>query len=249
MTISAIRISGPVSSPILLIGDHASNHVPDDIDLEINPRLLDTHIALDIGVAPLGALLCERLDCPGMLGGVSRLVLDLNRESDALGLVPLESDGHAIAGNRNADIAVRLARFWHPYHDTIAAQVTAQCPRLLISLHSFTPQLATRPDEERPWEVGVLYNRDDRAARIAIPALAAVGLCVGDQLPYSGVLLNATMNRHGEANGIAYLGLEIRQDLISDADGVARWASILAPVCRNVLAALPPLASMADLRS
>lgn len=53
---------------------------------------------------------------------------------------------------------------------------------------------------------------------------------MGDQEPYSGKMLNATMNRHGEANGIAYLGLEMRQDLIGHAAGVDHWARILVPV-------------------
>jgi predicted N-formylglutamate amidohydrolase len=238
MTLLPITIPGPASSPILLIGDHASNHVPDDIDLGLNPALLDTHIAIDIGVAALGRALCAQLACPGILGGVSRLVLDLNREDDAAGLVPHVSDGHAIPGNIGVDVAERLARFWHPYHDAIAAQIAVQRPRLLISLHSFTPQLATRPTEERPWHVGVLYNNDARAARIAIPALAEAGVTVGDQLPYSGQQLNATMNRHGEGNGIAYLGLEIRQDLIGDGVALAGWPPILAPVCEKILSAL-----------
>ncbi len=106
-------------------------------------------------------------------------------------------------------------------------------PRLLLSLHSFTPQLATQPEEERPWEIGILYNNDDRAARIAISVLEAKGVLVGDQLPYSGKLLNATMNHHGEGNGIAYLGIEMRQDLIGDAEGVSRWLDVLAPVVQN----------------
>ena len=38
------------------------------------------------------------------------------------------------------------------------------------------------------------------------------------------------MNRHGEANGIAYLGIEMRQDLIADEAGVAAWAARLAPI-------------------
>jgi predicted N-formylglutamate amidohydrolase len=73
---------------------------------------------------------------------------------------------------------------------------------------------------------------------VAIPALDAAGVIVGDQLPYSGKLLNATMNRHGEANGIAYLGIEMRQDLISDTAGVAEWAEKLVPaiaLCRGRL--------------
>ena len=100
---------------------------------------------------------------------------------------------------------------------------------MLISLHSFTPQLSSR-SEERPWQVGVLYNEDERAARVAIPLLEAAGVMTGDNLPYSGKILNATMNTHGENNGIAYLGLEVRQDLISDVKGIAHWAEILAPI-------------------
>lgn len=84
----------------------------------------------------------------------------------------------------------------------------------------------------------MLYNQDDRAARIALPLLAAAGVVTGDQLPYSGKLLNATMNRHGEATGTPYLGLEVRQDLIGDDVGVARWANKLRPVIEHVLDAL-----------
>ena len=51
----------------------------------------------------------------------------------------------------------------------------------------------------------------------------------GDNQPYSGKVLNATMNLHAEANGIPYLGIEVRQDLIGDDAGVAQWAARLAP--------------------
>lgn len=227
-----LDISGPHDSPFLLIADHASNRVPDDVDLGIAPQLLAEHIAIDIGVAELGRALCARLGCPGILGNVSRLVVDLNREDDAPHIIPIASDGHAIPGNaidHDARLA-RIHRYWRPYHARIEAQMATQLPRLLISLHSFTPQLATKPEEARPWEVGILYNQDERAARLAIPLLERTGVCVGDQQPYSGKLLNATMNRHGEATGTAYLGIEMRQDLISDSAGVERWCDVLAPV-------------------
>ncbi|ATE65603.1 N-formylglutamate amidohydrolase [Rhizorhabdus dicambivorans] len=227
---------------LLLIADHASNHVPGDIDLDIDPALLDQHMAIDIGVAPLGALLCEALGMEGIYGGVSRLVIDLNREEDAPGLIPTESDGFAIPGNRLLDAKgrrARIERFWRPYHDGIAASVAAARPRLIVSLHSFTPRLATRPEEQRPWQVGVLYNQDDRAARPGIAALRAAGIVTGDNEPYSGKVLNATMNAHAEANGIPYLGLEVRQDLIGDEAGVAHWAQRLAPVIVEVASRLP----------
>ena len=53
------------------------------------------------------------------------------------------------------------------------------------------------------------------AIREMIPRLEAEGLIVGDQEPYSGKLLNHTMNRHAEADGRPYLGVEIRQDEIA----------------------------------
>jgi predicted N-formylglutamate amidohydrolase len=224
---------------ILIVADHASAHVPDDIDLGIDPALLTQHVAIDIGVAEVSARLAAQLGCTAILGGVSRLVIDLNREEDAPGLLPVMSDGHAIPGNRDADLAGRMRRFHQPYHDAVAARLAAMPSPFILSLHSFTPQLASDPAQQRPWDIGVLYNEDDRAARIAIPLLKAAGLIVGDQLPYSGKLLNATMNRHAEANGIPYLGIEMRQDRVADAAGQARFADILGPVllaCRGALA-------------
>ncbi|MES2498134.1 MAG: N-formylglutamate amidohydrolase [Pseudomonadota bacterium] len=228
-------------SDILLIADHASNHVPPDIDLDIDPALLDQHMAIDIGVAPLGRLLCDRLGIDGIFGPVSRLVIDLNREEDAPGLIPRESDGFAIPGNVVLDAEGRHARiehFWRPYHQGIARRIADDRPCLIVSLHSFTPRLSARPEEARPWQVGVLYNQDDRAALKGIAALRSAGIVTGDNEPYSGKVLNATMNLHAEANAVPYLGLEVRQDLIADAAGVALWADRLEPVVAEVAAAM-----------
>jgi predicted N-formylglutamate amidohydrolase len=236
---AAFHILGDPAAPILIIGDHASNHVPSGIDLGLPPQVMNEHVAIDIGVAQVSGLLVERGNVCAILGGVSRLVIDYNREPDAAGLVPVHSDGHHIEGNGVADVADRILRFYDPYHAKVA-QLAAQPHRpFILSLHSFTPSLRTRPEEARPWEVGILYNADDRAARIAIPLLEQAGLVVGDNQPYSGKLLNASMNRHAEAHGRPYLGVEMRQDLVSDAVGQQRLAEILAPMleqCRNSLA-------------
>src|SRR3546814_13844994 len=77
-------------------------------DLAIHPSLLNDHIALDIGVAEVAQMLTEQLGCAAILGGASRLVIDLNREEEAPGLLPLASDGHVIPGNHGADRAERL---------------------------------------------------------------------------------------------------------------------------------------------
>ena len=231
------QLGEPRAGGILLIGDHASAHVPDDVDLGIDPALLTNHIAIDIGVAEVAALLVDggAVDA-AILGGVSRLVVDLNREEDAPGVLPIASDGHAVPGNALNDAAreARLARFFRPYHDHIAATIARHRPAMILSLHSFTPALSAHPDQARPWHVGVLYNEDHRLVAGAIAALEADGLLVGDQQPYSGKVLNATMNRHAEANNIPYIGIEMRQDLVGDAAGQALFAERLARMCRKV---------------
>lgn len=232
----AFRLIGtPRFGGIMVVSDHASNRVPDDIDLGIDPALLDQHIAVDIGVAGIAERMVERAGIAAFLGNVSRLVCDFNRDEHAPAVIPIASDGHAIPGNAldHAGHEARLARFFRPYHAALADALDAAPAALILSLHSFTPRLATS-DEPRPWQIGVLYNEDDRAARIAIPLLEAEGLVVGDQEPYSGRLLNATMNRHAEAEGRPYLGVEVRQDQIGTAEGQARWAELLARVANQV---------------
>lgn len=232
----AFRLIGtPRFGGILVVSDHASARVPGDIDLGIDPALLTQHVAIDIGVAEVGALMAERAGIAAFQGNISRLVCDLNRDPHAPAVIPIASDGHAIPGNainHEAHLA-RLARFHAPYHAALGELLNSAPPALLLSLHSFTPQLATS-DQPRPWQVGVLYNEDDRAARIAIPLLAAEGLVVGDQQPYSGKLLNYTMDRHAEADGRPYLGIEIRQDQIGDPAGQAAWAERLARIGNEV---------------
>ncbi|MGK6319758.1 N-formylglutamate amidohydrolase [Sphingomonas sp. DT-204] len=217
----------PGDGDVLLICDHASNALPPGVDLGIAPDLLDRHIAIDIGAGALTRALTQATGAPAMLATVSRLVIDLNREADHPTLVPAASDGHAILGNGTIDRFERIASFYAPYHRAIAAEVRARRPRLILGIHSFTPRLESGNTPERRWEIGILSNRDRRAADSAIAFLVDEGLVVGDNEPYSGRVLNATLNRHAEGQGIASAGIEIRNDLIRYEAGVARWTEIL----------------------
>jgi predicted N-formylglutamate amidohydrolase len=225
------------SADLLLLGDHASNAVPADIDLGIDPALLDNHIAVDIGTAMVARLLAARLDAPAILANVSRLVIDLNREPDHVGLIPHRSDGHLIPGNDTADRSGRIARFHAPYHRLIRDHIRARRPRLILSIHSFTPCLE-HGGTPRPWQVGVLYNRDTRAALPAVEFFRDRGFVTGDNEPYSGRLLNATLNRHAEGQGIPSVAIEIRNDLIRDAAGAEEWAGVLAALAERLQAVL-----------
>ena len=231
----------PGTADLLLVADHASADVPPGIDLGVPAALMGDHVAVDIGTDALTRRLARALSAPAIIAAVSRLVVDLNRDPADPGAVPASSDGHIIPGNWNlpeTERELRLTALHTPYHDAIAALIAAHRPALIISVHSFTPQLATRPGEERPWPIGILYNHDDRAARLGLVALASRGLHVGDNQPYSGSTLNYTMDRHAEAAHIPYLGIEIRNDGLLTREGITRWTHILADCIAGVRRAL-----------
>ena len=231
-----VILGQPVSGGILVVCDHASNHVPEEVELGIDPGLLSRHIAYDIGVTGVATFLVELSGCAAFLATNSRLVADLNRYAEDASAIPAASDGVDIPGNHidAVERRERLDRYFHPYHAHLEDLLHHHRPALILSIHSFTPRLESDPHGHRPWEVGILYNEYDAAANLAIERLEGEGLVVGDQLPYSGKLLNATMNRHAEANEIPYVGVEIRQDLIETSAGQERFAAILAEMAQYV---------------
>ncbi|RGP40492.1 N-formylglutamate deformylase [Altererythrobacter insulae] len=231
------QIGDPRQGGIVCVVDHATNFVPDDIQLGISSELLNQHIAFDIGVEGIAGRMARRDGIAAHLATVSRLVCDMHREEDHKNVVPMDSDGHLIPGNIGADIEDRLNRFHRPYHLALKEWLDGIEPELIISLHSFTPKLETS-DEQRPWEVALLYNRDDRAARHAIRLFGQQGLNVGDNQPYSGKELNATMNRHAEEQGRPYMAIEVRQDLIATRAEQSRWANMITDVANRVALAL-----------
>ncbi|MEH6756735.1 MAG: N-formylglutamate amidohydrolase [Parasphingorhabdus sp.] len=223
----------PQERGVLIVVDHAANIVPADIDLRIDPELLEDHIAYDIGVANIARYMSEKPGYLSILGTVSRLVVDLNRYPDEPAAIPRRSDGIEIAGNifGESERTARLDRFFHPYHDRVKALIRDLDPVLVLFLHSFTPKLRSDDLENRPWEIGVLYNEYEAASRMALQFLEEEELVVGDQLPYSGKDLHATMKRQAEDIGKAYTEIEIRQDLIAHEAGQRRFAEILLRIC------------------
>ena len=188
--------------------------------------------------------MANAFDAPAILGVYSRLLVDLNRGADDPTLVMKLSDGAIIPGNAKADfdeIAKRIANFYRPYHDAIEAQIAharkSNIAPVIVSIHSFTPEWR---GTKRPWQIGVLWDRKD--GRLARPLMDELrreaDLTVGDNQPYSGELENDCMAQHALKHGIAHVLIEIRQDLIADADGAHSWAARLVPILRNALARL-----------
>ncbi|MBV7256566.1 N-formylglutamate amidohydrolase [Pacificimonas sp. WHA3] len=221
---------------ILLLADHAGSDVPDGIDLGISDEERLLHIGVDIGIAALTRRVAKALGAPAHLSRFSRLVFDPNRDADSAGLAPEESDGICIAGNVSLTAEQRRVRraLHEEYHGALTARIEMAAPEMLVSIHSFTPVLASAPEAApRPWDTAFLYNEDAATARIGIDFMTSEGLRVGDNEPYSGALTGYTVIRHAESRGIPSLFIEIRNDHLRGDSGVDQWSSRVARLIRH----------------
>ncbi|MCB1472317.1 MAG: N-formylglutamate amidohydrolase [Rhodobiaceae bacterium] len=232
--VSHETIAGDPACGFLLLCDHARNALPARYGtLGLPHSELERHIGYDIGVEGVTRKIAARLGMPAVMTRFSRLLIDPNRGADDPTLVMRISDGAVVPGNRNADAAeidYRKRRFYLPYDraisEAIDAAIAAGKPPALFSIHSFTPVWR---GVERPWHVGVLWDRDARLPAPMIETLREdAGLVVGDNEPYTGELEGDTMNRHGTRRGLAHALIEVRQDLITDEAGIEEWANRLS---------------------
>lgn len=235
-------------APLLLLCDHAGNAVPRRLNrLGVTAKLLrDSHTAWDIGAGAVTRALAERLDAPALLGCYSRLVIDLNRPIGDPTSIPEVSDGIVIPGNQNLSDAAaerRAAELFWPYHQAISNTIAQEWRHgpapVVVVVHSFTPQFG---GQYRPWQLGILWNHDPRLSAPLLDWLRRhhPELCLGDNQPYSGREIGFTLDQHAAAAGLAHVALELRQDLIADAAGQARWAELIGTALAAVLAAAGP---------
>lgn len=228
----------------LVTCDHATNRVPAEVaggDLGISPADMARHIAYDVGALGLAQALGEALASPVIASNFSRLVIDPNRGEEDPTLVMKLYDGTIIPANRHADAAEvqrRLDTLYRPYHDAYARMAARRTDTVVLAIHSFTPCLKGRAP--RPWHVGVLYSHlDDRLSKPLIARLQAEpDLCIGDNEPYAGHLPGDAIDKHAISMQRHNTLIELRNDLIATTDQQKAWADRLAPILRQVLAAL-----------
>lgn len=228
------------TAALQLVCDHASRTVPAALGkLGLAEGHFERHIAYDIGAADVTRLLAARLNAQAVLAGYSRLVIDVNRPPGHPESIIETSDETVIPGNRGLsedDQGLRVSELFEPYHDAIHEALAhlwrRGAPPALFSIHSFSPNFG---GDHRPWDVGVLWNRDPRIPQPLIEKLGKRGLHVGDNEPYSGLELAYTLNLHGGAAGLPNCVVEINQNQVRDRDGIERWADILTDVLEEIL--------------
>ena len=178
-------------SPFLLTCDHAGRAVPRRWATSACRRAeWERHIAWDIGAAGMARVIADTLDAWLICQTYSRLVIDCNRPFGSPGSIATRSEHTDVPGNRDLvrrrrsrRVAARSSRRTTsaPWRSWIAARAAGR-PTILVTVHSFTPVFM---GSARPWQLGVLYQRDARLAHPLLEVMRADGWSVGDNQPYA----------------------------------------------------------------
>lgn len=237
----AVAIERPEApSPVVLVCDHASNHLPARYGLlGLRADDLFKHSAWDPGALAISRRLSVLIDAPLVYGRISRLVLDVNRDLTDVDSIVETADGALVPGNSGLSVGERerrVAEIYAPYHaaieDLLAKRGQHARRSALVAIHTFTPSLQ---GVVRPWHCGVIFASDSRMGEALVRGLHEEdGLVVGVNQPYApSDRVYHTMSRHGEDYGIPAVMIEVRNDLVSNDDGQKAWAMRLAPLLQS----------------
>ncbi len=223
------------NTPILLVCEHAGYHIPSLLGtLGLSQEALQSDLGWDIGALAVAQELAKNLPAELIYQRYSRLVVDCNRPLDSPALMSDVSEEIPVPGNRclsDAQREQRIFEIWHPFSHAIARALDDRAqrsvPTVLVCIHSFTPTLY---GVDRPWHIGLLFNRNDELATMLDHHLRieAPDTVIGLNEPY--VVADDddnTIPRFGEARGILHVLIEIRNDLIREAGGQSRWGHVL----------------------
>lgn len=229
----------------LLVCEHASNFIPAELNhLGLDEDALESHIAWDPGARDVAVKLSALLDAPLVAPQISRLVYDCNRPPHNESAVTEKSENTTIPGNSglsSEDRAQRNQRFFLPFNEALDGVIQRKIAQgikpVLITIHSFTPLY---DGVHRDTEIGFIHDRDTRLAdeMLGIAATTAA-YRVGRNTPYGpsdGV--TQTLIAHALPHNLLNVMVEIRNDLIGDAEGCAGMAEWVAMLVKRSVAAI-----------
>ncbi len=228
------------SANAVLVCEHASRFVPAALHgLGLDESAARSHAAWDIGAMELSVELMGALDAPLVHSRVSRLVYDCNRPPEREDAMPQLSEVFSVPGNTNLTAAQRTQRVrdvYDPFRNLLSSTLNARNePPVVITIHSFTP---IYKGQTRSVELGILHDKDDRAARIMLQQAQGTGLKVALNEPYSATDgVTHTLQEHAIKRGLPNVMIEVRNDLIDTPAGVNRMAGQLAPILQSVISA------------
>tara|TARA_Y100000590_G_scaffold470658_1_gene667478 strand:+ start:1113 stop:1910 length:798 start_codon:yes stop_codon:yes gene_type:complete len=222
------------SSNILFLCDHATNNIPSRYkSLGLTNDNLNDHIAYDVGARSLVKKLSRILKANYILSNFSRLLIDPNRSVDDPTLIMKFADQYIIPGNKELsknERDQRIKLYYNPYHEKIEeicnSIVDKNLIPILISIHSFTKNFR---NDNRSWQISILWDKDDRIANLLLRFLMNDRKYnIGDNEPYVGYLPGDTLNKHATLNGFPHVLIEVRNDLINTEESQIKMADYLS---------------------
>ena len=206
---------GTGNARVVLTCEHATNRLPEPYAWDTDDRwLVNTHWALDLGIAGIARDLADELGATLVLSRFSRLLVDPNRHPTAPDRFREVADGRFVNLNLELDAAereARMERFYRPYHAAIDEVMARTEGIFLLSLHSFTPVYEGAPP--RWMDIGILFDDEDALAEQLVPVVRRHGLVTALNEPYSGKggMMFAAQS-HADAFGWHAIEIEVRQD-------------------------------------
>lgn len=226
-------------SSVVIICEHASPYIPAPFDhLGVAENARRSHVAWDPGALALAEAMAARLNASLIAAKISRLVYDCNRPPDAPDAMPARSEIEDVPGNvglTDAQKSDRVKTYYEPFRLAVAQIIASVASPILITVHSFTP---VYHGARRDVEIGILHDSDARLAD-AILAEADASHIVRRNEPYGpadGV--THTLKEHALPHGHLNVMLEIRNDLIENADALTKMADLLSAWIKRALARL-----------
>ncbi len=242
----AVEIINPTArSGLVIVCEHAADFIPESLGgLGLSTAARSSHVAWDPGARDVALALSGALDAVLVAARVSRLVYDCNRPPHAQGAMPEKSEVFDIPGNRaltEEQARARVREVYDVFSSKLAAviqgKLAGNAPVAMVTIHSFTPVFFGK---QRNVEIGVLFDADDRLARLVLEKGRRLSMCtLHENQPYGpqdGV--THTLVRHGLGNGIPNVMIEIRNDLIATREGVKSVAEFLARTLATALESL-----------
>ncbi|WP_457589027.1 N-formylglutamate amidohydrolase [Ensifer canadensis] len=244
---SAIEVENEgANGDIVVVCEHASRLVPAKLgDLGLNAVALESHIAWDPGALELSRRLSSNLDAVLVYQRYSRLVYDCNRPPEAVSAIPEKSEIFQIPGNKDISEAQRQARvneIYLPFRDglfgILSYRRSTGRPTILVTIHSFTPIYF---GERREVEIGILHDSDSRFADAMLSEAQrqTQKYVVKRNQPYGpadGV--THTLLKHGIANSIPNVMIEVRNDLLTSANEDLAIATYLTTLIEKAASAM-----------
>lgn len=225
---SAVLVSrADAKSQVVLICEHASHHIPSELnDLGLSTTARHSHVAWDPGALAVAEEMSQRLGATLVTSTVSRLVYDCNRPPEARDAIAAKSEAHDVPGNvglTDRQKRDRVARYYMPFRDAIAAQISRRERPVIVTMHSFTPVFHGK---KRDVEIGILHDEDSRLADALLGIDQPFTVCRNAPYgPEDGV--THTLKEHALEAGHLNVMVEVRSDLIADSPSQGAMAEVM----------------------